>query len=147
MRLNLLLILLLVIQFDDANVLAQANPCPANVNEAQTLIYDFLTKPELSEYRNLTQTNSLSVNQIQVLSNSSSIDRSKCNTLRQNEVYKPADEGIRATVYYKAGNFYFVSKPIVKKEALYNGETVIISGPHFLSVLDQNLNEIETFEL
>jgi len=122
--------------------------CPEDHPKARELLEEFLTESDYSDKRNLSGTNGLTVDQITLLVDTNSSHQQICSELRSRPIYDPANFGdTMAVVYYKVGNFYFVSTPVIKGTTTFLGDEVIIIGDHYLSILDSNLNKLYKFRL
>lgn len=125
-------ILLTIFQINDGTY---AMVCPGSNADNQTIVEDFLTKPYWSSERTETNTQSVTVSEIMLLTDSS--DSNVC--ILFNEIYQEAlDEenspGEKAynVSYYKAGSFYFVVISIRQPA----DESYIASGVNYIHIYD-----------
>lgn len=119
---------------------SNSEDCPAGFEDAHELVEAFLTESGFNEARQETGTSHLSPSQIQPLQDPG--DSTVCATL--NSEYSTLTNEVREHTYYKVGDFYFVSAPLVTKEV---DDYIIASGPHFLVILNSNLEEIKVYAL
>ena len=97
------------------------------------MVENFLTNPNLVDARQETGTTSLSVDQIQAVS-----DPGVCQQLND-EFSASTDEYNLA--YFKIGDFYFATQ--ILKQSENNNEVVV--GLSFIYILDSNLNFIKGY--
>lgn len=124
------------------------NQCPDEHPKALENLEKFLTESRFSQRRQLSGTSGLSTNQIVLLTDTNQPHQQVCKELRSQDKFNPTLLGDTVhPVYYKVGEFYFVSIPLVKDKVTIDGTEFIISGEHTLEILDSNLNVINTFGL
>ncbi|HET8866210.1 MAG TPA: hypothetical protein VFM80_10980 [Gracilimonas sp.] len=122
------------------------NPCPAQDELTEGNTVNFLTKQSWADNRQETGTVGVSSNQLQVLSNNNSQDKTTCeffNNEFTNAITKSWDDGnpMYKIAYYKAGNFYFVS--IVVAQPTDQDRAAV--GLSFIDVYGQDLNHIKGY--
>lgn len=118
----------------EASVLLQVKAiCPSGSDRAQSMVENFLTNPNLTDARQETGTTSLSVDQIQPVS-----DPDVCQQLND-EFSASIDEYNLA--YFKIGDFYFATQILKQSE---NTNEVVV-GLSFIYILDSNLNFIKGY--
>ncbi|MFO8233341.1 MAG: hypothetical protein R6U20_11820 [Longimonas sp.] len=107
--------------------------CPSGSDRAQSMVENFLTNPNLADARQETGTTSLSVDQIQSVS-----DPDVCQQL--NDEFSASIDGYNLA-YFKIGDFYFASQILKQSE---NTNEVVV-GLSFIYILDGNLNFIKGY--
>jgi len=125
-----------------------SSQCPDEHPKARELLESYLTDHELSERRIQTDTDGLTVDQINLLTDSNADERQICSELRSIPEYNPANFGDTvAAVYYKVGGYYFVSMPIIKTTTTFEGKEVVIMGSDAIAIFDSSLNKLYEFGL
>jgi hypothetical protein len=120
--------------------------CPTGQEWTKKNLEIFLTHQDWAPERQETGTVGVSSNQLQVLSNNNSQDKTTCeffNNEFTNTITKSWDDGspMYKVAYYKAGNFYFVS--IVVSQPADPDRAAV--GLSFIDVYDQNLNPVKGY--
>jgi len=122
--------------------------CPDENPKARVILESFLTESIYSDWRQLSGTDGLTISQITLLIDSNSSQQQVCSELRSRDIYNPAILGDHIQpAYYKVGDFYFVSKPVVKKTIIIEGKEYVHTADSVISILDSNLNVINTFTI
>lgn len=118
--------------------------CPGPSADNHTIVEDFLTKSYWSSERAETNTGSVTVSQITLLTDSS--DGFACTSF--NDIYQEAlDEenspGEKAynVSYYKAGSFYFVVISIRQPA----NESYIATGVNYIHIYNLNLDLVKAY--
>lgn len=122
------------------------NPCPVQDELTEGNAVNFLTKQSWADNRQETGTVGVSPNQLQVLSNNNSQDKTTCeffNNEFTNTITKSWADGspMYKVAYYKAGYFFFVSTVVAQPA---DPDRVSV-GLSFIDVYDQNLNHIKGY--
>lgn len=130
--------------FAEENTFTAFTVCPAQNDINESIIEDFLTKSYWSSERAETNTGSLTVSQITLLtdSNHSSVCTSFNNTYQEaldeeNGLGEPAYN----VTYYKAGSFYFVVISIRQSD----DPNYITTGVNFIDVYNHNFNLVKGY--
>lgn len=108
--------------------------CPPGSDRARLIVENFLTQSGLSNARSETGTTGLTINEIEHLDDPDDTD--VCEVLNSN--FSNFDRDFRKVVYYQAGDYYFVSAPLIVPDT---SEYSII-GPDFIIVLDSDFNTL-----
>ena len=117
-------------------------PVPNGVNKS--IVEDFLTKSYWSSERTETNTGSLTISQITLLTDSSHSNAcTSFNTNHQESLNEENSLGEPAynVTYYKAGSFYFVVITLRQSD----NPNLVTAGVSFIAVYNQNLNLIKGY--
>lgn len=121
------------------------NVCPVDNELTRGNVELFISDPSWSENRAATGTNDLSLSQLQILTDNQDIPACQYFNSEFEETINQTwtgDVGSKYhVVYYKAGNFYFVSIVIAKP----TNPKYAALGLSFLIIFDNNFNEIKGY--
>jgi hypothetical protein len=118
--------------------------CPAQNDINESIVEDFLTKSYWSSERTETGTESLTISQITLLTDSgyNSVCTSFNNTYQEMlDEENGLGEPLFNVTYYKAGSFYFVVITIRQSD----DPSYISTGVNYITVYNQNLNLVGAY--
>lgn len=130
--------------YSRGNSFTASTVCPAPNDINKSIVEDFLTKSHWSSERAETNTGSLTVSQITLLSDSnhSNVCTSLNNTYQEAlEEENGLGESAYNVTYYNAGNFYFVVISIRQSD----DPNYMTSGVNYITVHNQSLNLIKGY--